>query len=391
MSTLNVVDATQFIIEPADLWTKRVTAKQKEMAPHVIALAGGGDGWAFDGGAWVKPLGLEASAGKNPVEFKTQGLAYSSIRKGMYSAKERLEDMKADGIEAAVIFPTFGMEVRGIKDPDLHTACVKAYNDGVLEWAKAGDAKRLIPQALIPAVGGAAALDELKRVAKLGFKGVVFFGWPNGDFKPNAADDAFWSVCAEAGIVVNLIRGGPFLPADRTAYAPKQYIGPNSHAKVNDATMENMWAVNSAIMNHNLTWFVFSGILDRFEKLKVGIIDAGAGWLPTCIELYDWLFRYERFLAFAKLQYMPSDYVRRQVVITLNGEHSTVASRGDFNPNALMWSSTYPNHTSTWPSSGSDIHDLLGGIPEADRQQIAGGNAAKAYGIQVRQPAAAGR
>jgi predicted TIM-barrel fold metal-dependent hydrolase len=388
---MSVIDATQFLIEPPDFWTSRVAAKQKEMAPHVIPLAGGGEGWAFESGAWIRPLGVEACASRSPVEFKSQGLSYKDIRKGMHQAKDRLEDMRIDGIDAACIFPTFGMELRSYRDPDLHTAYVRAYNDGVLEWTKSGDAKRLIPQAIIPAVGSGPAIEELKRVIKLGFKGVIFMGWPNGGEKPIKDDDAFWSACAEAGVAINLVRGGP-LNSDRTPSAPKHLIGPNgSHVRVSNAPIEFAWAQAAAIQNHNLTWFTFSGILDRFPSLRLSIVDCGAGWLPTCVELYDWLYRYERFLAFARLKYMPSDYVRRQVSITVNGERSTIAARADFNPDALMWSSNYPSHSSTWPSSVKEITDLVGGIPEAERRRIAGENCAKLYGIKLAQPAGAAK
>src|SRR5437867_844211 len=91
-----VFDASQFIIEPQDLWTKRVAARHKDAAPRVVAAPGGGEAWAFEGGAWLCRLGLDVCAGRSPTELRKSGLSYSTIRKGMFDPKERLKDMAAD-------------------------------------------------------------------------------------------------------------------------------------------------------------------------------------------------------------------------------------------------------------------------------------------------------
>src|SRR5207302_472903 len=111
--------------------------------------------------------------------------------------------------------------------PDLHLACVRAYNDGVWEWAQAGDPDRLIPNAVLPATGFAAAMAELRRVVDRGFRGVVFGGWPAGGEAPTPEEDPFWALCEEAGVVVHLLAGGPTAP-DRTPTAPPRWIGPEA-------------------------------------------------------------------------------------------------------------------------------------------------------------------
>ena len=381
-----IVDAAQYLIEPPDLWSSRVASKHRERAPKVVAMPDGGEGWSYEGGAWLRPLGLEVSAGRSPIDIQDHGYSYAGIRKGMYDAQERLADMTIDEVDVASIFPTYGLDVRSIENPELHIACVQAYNDGLIDWTKEGDPVRLIPHALIPAVGLESAMAELQRVAKLGYKGVVFSGWPTGGEKPEEADDAFWAFCAEAGIVIDLIRGGPVGP-DRTPMAPKRYVGPGSRAQAADLPLEIIWTQAAATKNVNLAWFVLTGILERHPVLQLALIDAGAGWLPTCSELIDWNYRYAQFLAFAKLRYTPGDYIRRQVKATIRNERHTVDARADVGVKALMWSSSYPNSTSSWPSSRLTIEDEFGGIPDDERRQILGENCAALYGI--RTPAAA--
>ena len=377
-----VVDAAQYIIEPPDLWSSRVASKHKELAPKVVTMPDGDEGWSYEDGAWFRPLGLEVSAGHSPTDIRDHGYDYDSIRKGMYDAQERLNDMRIDGIEVASIFPTYGLDVRGIDDPELHIACVQAYNDGVLDWAKAGDQNRLVPHALIPAVGLDPAMAELNRVAKLGYKGIVFSGWPAGGAKPQAAEDAFWAFCAEAGMVIDLIRGGP-VGADRTPMVPQRYVGKGSRAQASDPPLEMVWTQAAATKNINIAWFVLTGILERHPGLQLALIDAGAGWLPTCCELIDWNYRYAQFLAFAKLKDTPGDYIRRHVKATVRNERNTVESRADVGVKALMWSSSYPNSTSSWPSSRLTIEDEFGCIPDDERRRILGENCAELYGLPV--------
>jgi predicted TIM-barrel fold metal-dependent hydrolase len=350
----------------------------------------GGEGWAFEGGAWLRPLGLEAAAGRSPSEIREHGLSYSEIGDGMHDGAERLADMDRDSIDTAVVFPTFGVDVRHIEDPALHIACVLAYNDGVREWAAAADSGRLIPMAMVPAVGIDAATAELQRVAKTGCKGIVFSGWPSGTGKPQREEEPFWALCAEAGIVVNLVRGGP-VGADRTPSAPNPYIGAGgSRVRAVDVPPEVAMAEIGAIKNINLSWMVLSGVLQQFPGLRLALIDCGAGWLPTCGELFDWYYRYEQFVAFAQLKDKPGEYIRRQVKATVQGEPHAIATRRDIGVETLLWSSNYPNSTSSWPDSARAIDDLLAGIPDDERTLITEGNCAALYGIPVGRPVASG-
>ncbi len=376
-----VMDAAQFIVEPPDLWSSRVSAKHRELAPKVVSLPGKGDAWAFEGGAWLRPLGLEAVAGQGPLEIQDQGLGYADIRRGAYEPKERLRDMAVDEVDMASIFPSFGMSVRNIQDPDLHLACVQAYNDGLWEWCQSGDARRLVPQALIPATGVTVAIAELDRVAKKGYKGMVFLGYPGQGMDPQAEEDPFWARCEEAGMVVNLVRGGPVGP-DRTPMVPRRWVGESAgNVRIVDTPLEVMWAQAASINNVILSGFILTGILDRFPRMQLALIDAGAGWLPNCGELLDWNFRYSRYIKFAKLKHMPSDYIRRQVKATVKGERSTIENRHDVGVGALMWASHFPNSTTSWPTSPLVIEGQFHDVPEDERRFMLGENCAGLYRV----------
>ncbi|MCL0101715.1 amidohydrolase [Dehalococcoidia bacterium] len=364
-----VNDAAQFIVEPPELWSSRVPSKLREQAPRVVESPHGGQAWAFDGGAWLRPVGLEATAGHGPLEIKAHGYNYAGIRPGTYDAAARLTDMDIDEVKAASIFPSFGLSLRNILDPELNVACTRAYNDGLWDWA-GSDRHRLIPHALIPASGLDDALTELKRVIKLGYKGIVFGGYPNQGMDPQPEEDAFWAECAESGIVVNILRGGPVGP-DRIPTVAHPWIGPDAkQVRINNDPIEATWAQAANVHTVLIAGFILTGILDRFPDLKLAMIDAGAGWLAQAREMIDWNYRYSQFMKFAKLKYLPSDYIKRQIKATVKNERSTIEIRHDIGIGALMWASHYPNSTTSWPSSRHAIREDLRAIPTSELRQI---------------------
>ena len=374
-----IADACQYLIEPPDLWRKRVSARHRDKAPKVAPMPDGGEGWSFEDGAWVRPLGLEVAAGEVPV--KDHGTAYATIEKAMYDPKERLKHRAGNEADVMSIFPTYGLEVRSIADPELHVECVRAYNDGVWEWAHEGDPKRLVPQAMIPAVGFDAAMAELRRVAKMGFRGIVFSGWPGGGELPELQEDPFWALCQEANIVVNLVRGGPAGP-DRTPTAPRRYVGANgAGVRAQEAAFEIKMVQMASANAGNMHVFVAHGVLDRHPRLKLALIDTGSGWIACAREGMDWIYRYSYYLVEHKLKMRPSDYVQRQIKATVINERSAIEQRSDIGVGTLMWASAYPRSTSTWPRSMIAIKDLLVGVPEEERRRILGGNFLEVYGV----------
>lgn len=378
-----VLDAVQYLIEPKDLFTARVPARLKARAPQVVAMPNGGEGWSYEQGIWLRPLGLDVAGGRSPLDIKDHGYTYGDLRQGMYDPRARLADMHMDGVDVALLFPTYALDVRNIKDPELHLACVQAYNDGVWVWCQAGDSKRLIPQALMPAAGPAEVLAELQRVAKHGFRGVVFSGFPSGGNGPNKDDEACFKFCEEAGLVLNLLRGGP-IGGDRTPAAQPQYVGANATGvRVVEQSWDTLFAREAEIKNLNVAWLVLSGITERMPNLKVALVDAGAGWIRTTGELMDWNYRYMQQHMPTRLDYVPSDYLKRNFKATLRDERFVIIARHDFGDDYLMWSSSYPASSTSWPNSGRAIADALDGIPASEHAQILGRTAAQWYGLSV--------
>jgi predicted TIM-barrel fold metal-dependent hydrolase len=47
----------------------------------------------------------------------------------------------------------------------------------------------------------------------------------------------------------------------------------------------------------------------------------------------------------------------------------------------LLWSTNFPQSTSTWPESRRAIARAFGGVPDNERKQVLAGNAARLYNL----------
>ena len=165
--------------------------------------------------------------------------------------------------------------------------------------------------------------------------------------------------------------------------APSRYVGKDATGvRAVDAPIELAWATTASIRNQNMAWFVLVGICERWENLKISMIDAGAGWITTTGELLDWNYRYAQFYGMNyRLKYVPSDYVKRNFHATIKGERFVVVAREDFGENTLMWSSNYPTSSSSFPTSRQAITEQMDGVPDDDQGRLVGLNCAEWYGV----------
>src|SRR5262249_17492881 len=161
----------------------------KNRAPKLLSTDDG-DVWSFDDGKKLRPLGLTATAGLSYLQFKPSGLRYEHIRPGSFNTAERLKDLDADGLYAPVLYPslTLASAPAYSDDSELQCACVRAYNEWLLEFC-APSGGRLVPQAIIPTTGIDDAVAELDWAIKHGHKGALIATFPNGTYEANADDD----------------------------------------------------------------------------------------------------------------------------------------------------------------------------------------------------------
>src|SRR5919204_5505067 len=199
MANERIISADSHVNPPKDLWTNAASGTLRDRAPRVESTPQG-DFWIVDSqisGA----IGLDASAGRKPEEFKAFGLTYKDMRPGSYDPKARLEDMELDGVFAEVLY--FGGPVTQYpKDPALRRYIVQRYNDWMVELSEAAPG-RLIGLGHVPLVDLDEGCAELERIAKLGLRGFHVDPFPDArGGKPlwDPAYEKLWGLVEETGL-----------------------------------------------------------------------------------------------------------------------------------------------------------------------------------------------
>jgi predicted TIM-barrel fold metal-dependent hydrolase len=367
-----ILDADAHVNEPPDTWQARVPARLRARAPKIVH-ADDGDYWSFDDGASLRPVGLTATAGLSYLQFRPAGLRYDSMRAGSFDTKARLADMDADGIWLQVLYPSVtlgGAKVYG-KEPELQVACVAAYNDWVIEFCE-GSEGRLVAQAVLPTTGVELAIAEAERAIGLGHRGVVISAYPNGTLDAAPDDDRFWAFAEEAGIPV-AVHIGSFLktvattpPLDTLAF-----MGVAGASKAGSYTLPVVCDL------------IFSGIFERFPRLKLLLVEANIGWIPTLLEQVDDMYlRYRWFTnGVEQMPTMPSRIFHRNFWATFMVDTVGVELRHRLNIGHLMWSTDYPHTGTEWPNSRVSIERNFRGVEHDVVKKLLNDNCRALYGL----------
>lgn len=376
-----IVDTDQHVIEPPDFWTSRMSKRWQAVAPRVVDYPKGGQAWSFEGGVWMRPFGLESAAGRAPASLNTYGNTFENMDPSSYDPHKRLEAMEIDGIDTAILYPSVAMSASSIQNDDLYMECFRTYNTGLWEWCQEGDPKRLIPAAIMPAIGVESAMQELERVAKMGYQTYMFNAWPSGNKYPTAADDPFWRLCEETGTVISLHGSG----AGRAQIAPGAMAGAKTPKGTTIKRMGqehvNDTRASGLHVGQPLGMFALTGILERFPKLRLSLVETGAGWLPFHMEQLDRTYSFQRWAVGRHLEKMPSDYLNRQMRAGIQLDGAAVSYRHEIGVEKIMYSTDFPHATCDWPNSRQWTHFILKGVPDKEQEMILSGNAREWYNL----------
>ena len=379
-----IIDCDSHVNEPPGLWQERVPARLRERAPRV-ERSEKGDMWIFDGGKGKWPVGLTAVAGLSFFDYKPMGLTYETMRPGSFDTKARLADMDADGIYAQVLYPS--VTLKGAKiysdDRELQTLCVRAYNEWLLEFCR-GSGGRLIGQAILPTTGLEDSIAELEFAIRSGHRGAVISSMPSGGFEPKPEDDRFWARAEEAGYPI-AIHIGSFVRGDLArkggSWSSLAFVGTAALTKAGGQTLPVVCDI------------LFSGIFQRFPRLKIVLVESNIGWIPTLLEQSDDMFMRYRWYTGAvnEQKEMPSAIFFRNFWATFMVDTVGMDLRHRMNIDHIMWSTDYPHSGSDWPNSRLVIERVFRDVPKAEVKKMLHSNCKQLYRLDQIPDRLAGR
>lgn len=358
-----LISADGHVNEPGDLWTSRVPAKYRDSVPRIESFDQG-DAWVIEGFAEPRPFGLTACAGLPPEEVH-EWMRFEDIRPGSWDPKSRVAEQDADGVDAEVLFPSGfpNALVGGTRDPEMHLAMVRAYNDWLSEFCSYAP-DRLGGAALLPHRGIEQAVNELERVAQMpGFVTWLIRAYPHGDTTLEPEDDALWAAVQATGKPLCMHIGlSDTMPP---SVAPRKLPSTGHFADAPKRMIE----------------FIFSGVLDRFPDIKIFLAEVDCGWLPYFADLADdnYLRNSRASLKDVQLSRMPSEYMHDYFPAAFVTDPYAIENRHRVGVDRMLWSNDYPHITSDWPYSWKTINATFSNVAPDERQAILAGNAQRLF------------
>jgi predicted TIM-barrel fold metal-dependent hydrolase len=379
-----VADVDSHIIEPADLWTSRISSKWGDLVPHVRFHERRQEDVWYIGDKKLYGAGAFAQAGWG--EFPpSHPKKLSEALPATIDPKQRLNYMDEHGIYYQLLYPNIlGFHShRFLRDMprELATDCVRAYNDWITEFASA-DSRRLIPMTMLPFWDIDDSVAEMKRAYEMGHKGVLFAARYDKAGFPRLMDD-YWepllSQAQEMGLSMNFHVG--FLAT------PEELSGAVDQSKKLDFTRESALVLLGNAQN--VAEVILSGVCHRYPDLNFVSVENGAGWLPFLAESMDWQWLNVGAHKDYPERLLPSEYLKRQIYAMYWFERASMRATIDVLGDRLMFETDFPHATSLSPGPASEspsprvvMEESLAGLPDEVIGKILQHTATKLYNLE---------
>ncbi len=390
-----IVSVDDHVVEPAHLWQEWLPEKFRDRGPKVerrgigeMRHVGGGsyeqtfdpsgrpaDCWVFEDLVYIHKRHV-AAVGYSRDEMTMTPMTYDEMRPGCYEPGARIEDMQLNHTEASLCFPSFprfcGQTFTEANDKELGLACVKAYNDWMVEEWCGDSGGRLIPLCIVPLWDVELAAAEVRRNAARGCHAVTFSEIPPHLGLPSVHSgywDPFFEACQETDTVVNM------------------HIGSSSRMPATSPDAPVAVAASLSFNNSmaSLCDFLFSGVLVRFPTLKLAYSEGQIGWLPYVLERVDDVWREHR--AWGEVADIipepPSSYYYRQVYGCFFRDNHGLESLERVGVDNVTFETDYPHTDTTWPNTLEVARKMMAHLPADVTNKIVRGNAIEMLSLDL--------
>ena len=371
MSDLRVISADSHLNEPLEIY-ERLPEALRHRAPR-MEMRNGKRFMLVEG---QPPRPIEAP---NPLteddkrrywRDETDGdVGRVFHRAGGTDVALRLGDQEEDGISAEIIYPHGTFNTFTSPDPAFQVALARLYND-YYDEIFGEHAERLVVSAVVPMLDIDAAIAEAMRVAAMGFRSIsIPMAMPELPYNMPAYEP-FWSTMEELGVPLAL---HIFTEAETSA-DPE----PRRGAPGEDLAYE---IIDMAAAMQPLCLLVAAGVLERHPKLRFVLVECGIDWLAWVLQTLDQIQDKRHMWIQPKLELKASEYFKCQGAATFCDDAVGLDNRHVTGAETLMWGNDYPHDEGTFPHSREVIERIFRSVPEDEKRQILGGNAAEWYGL----------
>ena len=378
----HIIDADGHMHEPQYLWERYVEPKYRDQVPKVAFMDGNFMVYEPDGKFVTKSEIQSAHVESARRAFEEK---YGEAYRQWWSAEIRLNDMDRYGWDIQVLLPTgnngnFAYRV-ALQDVQLGAAMCRAYNNWCQEYCSVAP-KRLKFVAVLPGSDVGEMVKEARRaVEQLGAVSVRNPYLPDGKWLHEPEYEALWNLACELDFPI-ACHG----ETRQRRFQPYRELEGNRRDDMQLALRGLNHALgfpcdNMATLGH----FIFTGVLERFPKLRLAILESNSGWLPF------WLGRMDDHThgrnsvmgKSEKLKLRPTEYFMRQCVIACDSDERALEHVvKELNGENIVWNTDYPHPDAIEPGRALPEFDAHQISTEAKRK-ILWDNAVKLYGPRI--------
>ncbi|MEL6344307.1 MAG: amidohydrolase family protein [Myxococcota bacterium] len=400
-----LIDADAHVYEPGELWQHHVDPAFRDQAPTMRAAPDRPRlSWSQDTAlmarieATCRRLGVPSheaydwiatgSAGPVdlvydgkpvweglPPEAAVRGAAWIMVHHlegflARFSPESYVRVLGRQGVQRAHLHPSAGLWVLAIDTmpANLAAALARAYNDWLLDFC-AHDPAFLRPVGAMPQHDPKAMAAEVRRLATKGVRTVTIRPNPfRGRMIGTPDFEVFWQAITDTDMTVTLHEGSHARVATTGGDRFRSQFGRHSTSH----PTEQMMALLSLIEN---------GVFIRHPTLRIGILEAGCGWLPYWLWRLDELeWRNLGWELSASVPEPPSTYFRRHCFVSCEPEEPGIETViNQFGEDCVVFGSDYP-HTDHSADISQDIQRLVDRLGERMTTRILWDNPLRWFG-----------
>ncbi|MFX3658080.1 MAG: amidohydrolase family protein [bacterium] len=363
-----VHDADAHIMETAEFLAAFATAPVKE---HILGL---------DGTARVATSADELAAvlarHRDP-DYRARDADEIMLRKnwaatGALFKEDRPKALDLIGVASQLVFNTFvnghlAYLEKNSQDLDLIYGVADAHNRAMLDFCSVD--RRLLATAYVPLADFARTRATAEMALENGFAALLIPSQCPRTHSPSHVDlFPLWALAEEAGVPIVFHVGGGGQLLDPMYFHNGLPIPPDFHGGAENFRSVDYMAIPTPVMQ-TLATLIIDGILERHPALMFGVIEQGAGWLPSWMRYLD-----SAHAAFArmeerlqKLSLKPSEYVRRQIRATPYPTEDVGWILREAGPEIPLFSSDFP-HVEGGRNPVKRFESTLEGVDERARE-----------------------
>lgn len=378
-----VIDVDQHLHEPRAMWRDYIDPNLRD---HALAIEDDelGYAWLTWRGERLYPAEIQVPGkasliGKERLRMEAREPAeasYDDLLPLAYTdPKARVAALDGFGLDAAVLFPNFGLLWEESLSADLPALCgnMRAFNRWMAGVVSEGSG-RLFGVAHVTLRDPDWLREELRALRDAGIKLAMTAPAPvDGKALSHPDLDPIWRAFVDADVAPVFHVGAFRQPLDPAWYESD----PETVDKLLGSAF--LW-VAPAVALANMA---IHGTLERFPDLRIGVVELTAHWVPQFLLMLDgsWGFYAARHGGpLNDLKLRPSEYIRNQVRIGALAYEQPAGLIELIGPDTFMFGSDWPHAEGIADPIGTYekvVPDLAGDT----RTKLFGGNAEWLLGI----------